>query len=134
MTDTSGEQEQPQEPAEPSGVGLTYSQTPQGVWDVERAQYELKAAAELHNRGLARQRQAHELEEARKDNQQRRRQEMLLFITIVSIIVVGLVVGFVVSTQAENDTTRTFGQGIVTLLLGTIAGGLAGYFTGRSGK
>ncbi len=59
---------------------------------------------------------------------------MILFIVVIGIIVAGLVYGAVTGIWGENDTIRTFGQGIVTLLLGTVAGGLAGFFRGQRGK
>lgn len=49
---------------------------------------------------------------------------------VVSLMVAGLVAGLLVATMAQNPETRRFGQAIVTLLLGAVAG----YFTGRAGK
>lgn len=119
---------------EPSSGGLTYSQSPQGAWDVHQAEFTLKADAVHHRQVIDSEKHTHNIDEARKDNNQRRRQDMILFIVVIGIIVAGLVYGAVTGIWGENDTIRTFGQGIVTLLLGTVAGGLAGFFRGQRGK
>ena len=45
-------------------------------------------------------------------------------------MVAGLITGLVMATLAQNAETRRLGQGIVTSLLGAVAG----YFTGRAGR
>ncbi len=52
----------------------------------------------------------------------------------VGVGVVGLALGSYVGTNAENAETRRWSQGLVTLLIGGIVGGLAGYFTGKVGR
>jgi len=110
--------------------------TTEGVqtFSIERQQLALKAEDAAHKRRLAEKRIQHELDEATKENDQRRLREMIGFRVVVGTVVLGLVVGFSVDVEADNADTRRFAQGLVTLLFGGIVGGLAGYFTGRVGK
>lgn len=72
----------------------------------------------------------HKREETTRDNEQRRN----IVYAVVLVVIAGLVVGSLVGTMAENDTTRTWAQGIVTLLLGGLLGAVGGYFTAKAGK
>ncbi len=70
----------------------------------------------------------HQQTEVVKDNAQRR-----TIVNAVGIILIGmLALSFVVAIWAENDGTRDWAQSLVTVILGGIVGGMAGYLTGRS--
>ncbi len=134
MTGASGSQDQPHEPDEPIGAGLTYSQNPSGVWDVERAEHDRKVAAEQHRRGLVVERQVHELEQARKDNDQRRKQQMALFVVGIGVTVLMLGVALGSIFFVEDEGTKEWARSIATLIVGGMVGGVIGYVTGKPGK
>ena len=104
------------------------------TFSAERGRHELKVAAEEHNRQMERLRTEQELAETREDNAQRRLREKIGFFVVVGIAVLGLGIGFAVAVESQNDDTRRWAQGLVTLLFGGIVGGLAGYFTGKVGR
>jgi len=104
------------------------------TFSLERGEHELKVQTQAHKREMERERLQLEREETRKDNDQRRSQLTTLFVVVIAIIVVGLVAGLLIGTLAFDEDTRRFGQGLVTLLLGGVAGALAGYVSGRSGR
>lgn len=68
----------------------------------------------------------HRLEEERKDNAQRRRivNAVGIFLLVVAIVALAISIG------SENDATREWAQGIVTILIG----GFVGFVTGRAIK
>lgn len=99
-----------------------------------RGRHELKVVETAHRQRVEQQRTEHELNEATKDNDARRRREQAGFFVVVSLAVVGLMAGFVVGVTSDDEVTQRWAQGLVTLLFGAIAGGLVGYFTGRVGK
>lgn len=72
----------------------------------------------------------HQRQEATRDNFQRR---VLIYI-VVGVVIAGIVAAALVGTNAGNDDTRRWAQGIVTLLLGGLLGAVGGYFSAKSGK
>ena len=70
--------------------------------------------------------QEHRHEEARKDNAQRR----LITNAVSAFLAAATVAAFVIAIGADNDGTRGWGQGLVTLLIG----GFVGFVTGRAAK
>lgn len=130
MTEAADEQAQPQESDEPSVTGLTYRQVTPGVWDVTQAEFERKVDADRHRRGLAGERQTHELEEARKDNDQRRREQDISFRLGIVAIVVVLGVALTSIFVVDNEQTKEWARSMTTLIVGA----LAGYFTGKTRK
>ncbi len=96
----------------------------------ERSQHELKLAKhEL----TAEETRSH-LEESRLDNASRRKREQIGFYTVLSVVVVGLATSGIIGVAAKNSNTRDWAQGVFTLILGTLLGALAGYFTGKGSK
>ena len=89
------------------------------TFSIEQSKQEVKAADAAHRR-----------EEQRKDNELRRHREKVLFYVVVAVMAIGLVAGFLVGTFADNADTRRFGQGLVVIIFGAVAG----YFTGRAAK
>lgn len=102
----------------------------QQSFSLERGEHELRSATAERKYQLDRLRTESQIEEERKENERRRERERVLFYVVISLMVGGLVVGFLMATRAQDADTRRFGQGIVTLILGAVAG----YFTGRAGK
>ena len=96
--------------------------------------HELKAEAAAHKRRLDLMRLEHAQAQDAQERRDRRRREMIGFYVVVGIALLGLTVGFAVAVEADNEDTRRWAQGLVTLLFGGIVGDLAGYFTGRVGK
>ncbi|MBA3643142.1 MAG: hypothetical protein H0W59_03630 [Chloroflexia bacterium] len=94
------------------------------------AELDLKSVTAEREHQLKRFRVESQIEEERKENERRRARERVLFYVVVFLMVAGLIVGVLLATSAQNAETRRFGQGIVTLILGAVAG----YFTGRAGK
>ena len=95
---------------------------------LEREEHQLKAASEAHKREMQRQRLDQELDEACKNSDLRRFQQRTLFVVVLFVVGLGLIFGSFIATLPDNGDTRRFGQAIVTLLLGAIAG----YLTGRN--
>ncbi len=85
----------------------------------EQAKHALETAESEHRRT-----------EERKDNELRRFILKSFFIFLLAALVVG--VG--ISVGSANADTRRWAQGIVTLLIGTIAGAVGGYFTGKTDR
>lgn len=112
-----------------SSAGLTYSQTTPGEWDVTRARHELKAATTAHAQQLEAEQARHDREEFRKDNDQRRQLQKVMFSVVVGTIVGMLIISLVTSLAADSNQTKEWARSIVSL----IVGGLAGYITGKSG-
>jgi len=77
---------------------------------------------------------AHRRDEQRKDNEARRLRELISFIVIMVIVAASWGIGFLMMVFAENDNRQAFGQDVFLLVLGSILGALAGYFTGKAGK
>jgi hypothetical protein len=103
-------------------------------FSILRGEFELKAETAAHKRQLERMRVEHELEQERKSNEDRRQRDKIIFFVVVFVVVAGLAVGFAVAVRSQNDDTRRGAQNIVTILFSAMAGGLAGYFTGKAGK
>lgn len=59
---------------------------------------------------------------------------MITFGVIMAVVVASWGTGFGMAFFAENDRRQSFGQDIMMLVLASLLGGVAGYFTGRSGK
>lgn len=114
--------------------GTTFTETPQGDWNVKRAQHELKAATEVHRQQQEALEAQHRREQEAKDNDQQRRQQNVIFWVVVGVVVGVLVVSLAVSLRAENDDTLAWSRSVVTLIVGGVVGGAAGYITGKSGK
>jgi hypothetical protein len=115
-------------------TALTFRQIPGGEWNPERARHERSAAAAEHRHQMELDEAEHRREEERKDNDDRRMRDRIAFGFLVGVLVVVLVLGLTVGTQANNVDTRAWGQSLVTLIVGGIVGGFAGYVTRRSGK
>ena len=123
--------------AEQTAITTTFSifaRTQEGEFSLERAKFEERALAAAHRRQLEAEEAQLRREETRKDNDLRRRRELIGFYVAVGASLVVLAISFVVAVAAENDGVRNWSQGIVTLVMGGIVGGLAGYLTGRSTK
>jgi hypothetical protein len=97
-------------------------------WSVEQGKHErelekLRQAAEAKRR---------ELDEIEKDNASRRQRENVGFYTVLGVVVSGLSVSLIIGVMSANGDTRSWAQGAFTLILGSLLGALAGYFTGKS--
>jgi hypothetical protein len=114
--------------------GLTFKENQQGDWTVERAKHELRAETTARKLELDAERLRHEIEEEKQDNAQRRHRDQFAFYVVVGVLVGILIVGIWIGIQADNSDTRAWGQSLVTLIVGGIVGGLAGYVTGKGGK
>lgn len=102
--------------------------------EIARDELELKAATAAHKRQVERLRVEQEINEAREEGVARRRREMVGFYVVVGVALAGLIVGSWVGVAAPDPETRRWAQSLVTLVLGGIVGGLAGYFSGRVGR
>lgn len=109
-----------------SPSAVSFSQTSEGgVWNLKQANHEFKVRIES-------QKTHHQLQQDAEDQRARRFREKWLFVVMLSIVVVLLGFGLSVGTSAENDTTRSWAQGLVSALVGVIGGALAGYAVGRN--
>jgi hypothetical protein len=92
---------------------------------------DLKSATAERKHELDRLRVEAKITEEKEENKRRRERERVLFYVVVGVMVAGLVAGFFTATVSSDPDIRRFGQAIVTLILGAVAG----YFTGsRVGK
>ena len=89
-------------------------------------------AERKHERELAR--EAHERDEERKDNEQRRHMQLVLFYVFVGVALVSLAFSAVVAVMADNADTRRWAQGLLITLFGTFAGTVGGYYSGRRSR
>lgn len=109
-----------------SPSAVSFSQTSEGgVWNLKQASHDFKVRIES-------QRTLHELQQDADDQAARRFREKWLFVVMLSIVVVLLGFGLSVGTFAENSTTRSWAQGVVSALVGVIGGALAGYAVGKN--
>lgn len=95
----------------------------------EQIDAQIKAIVATEKQHRETERHHHQLTEEQKDNELRR----LALKVLMGVVVLCLITSFVVAIKTQNDTTRLWAQGIVTLILGGIVGGVTGYF-GRGGK
>ncbi len=94
----------------------------------ERSEHERRVQSAERKFELDRLKLEHLQAQERLHSASQRQREMMGFYVVVGVVVVGLALG---PTLAR---TRRWAQGLVTLLIGGIVGGLAGYFTGKVGK
>jgi hypothetical protein len=113
---------------------LTFSETRPGVWDVKRAQHELKVATTVHQQQLEAEQARHQLEHEAKDWDQRRRQQNTVFWLVTIALAAALVLSWVLILVSDDQNTRAQAWSIVTLVVGGLLGGVTGYITGKSGK
>lgn len=94
------------------------------------AKHELNLAKQQ----LTAEEQRHRLDEIAKDNASRRQRENVGFFAILGIVIVGLLASGTIGVSSANAATRDWAQDAFVLILGSVLGALAGYFTGKSGK
>lgn len=120
-----------------AGIAGTFEESQsegQQVFSVDRGKHELKVVTEERKYLLERLRTEAEIDEDRKDNDQRRCLRKVSFVFVIGVGTAALVAGFAVVAFADNDDTRRWAQSLVTLLVGAVAGGFAGYVTGKGDK
>lgn len=100
----------------------------------EQSEHERRVQSAERKFELDRLKLEHQQEQERLHSASQRHREVIGFYVVVGVVVIGLAVGSYVGTNAENAETRNWAQGMVTLLIGGIVGGLAGYTTGKVGK
>jgi hypothetical protein len=99
-------------------------------FSIEQARHELKLAAHR----LTAEEKRRQLDEIEKDNASRRRRENVGSYTILGVVVGGLLSSGAVGVASSNGATRDWAQGAFVLILGSLLGALAGYFTGKSSR
>jgi predicted benzoate:H+ symporter BenE len=109
--------------------GLTIVQR-QDRFSARRGEHEIALARTTAEMQRAAEDARHQRQEAARDNTQRR----ILIYIVVGVVIAGLVAATLVGTWADNDDTRRWAQGIVTLLLGGLLGAVGGYFSAKPGK
>jgi cation transport ATPase len=102
----------------------------QQAFSLEQAQHQLKADKAASDQRIKEQQTTHDLAEEKKDNDLKR----LTFRIVLGVFIGVLVVSFIAAVWSDNASTRSWAQGIVTTIMGAIAGGVVGYFTGKHGK
>jgi hypothetical protein len=113
---------------------LTWSQTQTGEWNLERAQHELKADTQAHRQREAAEEARFRREEATKDNDQRRWQQRLLFSVVIGGIAIGSMFTMAVIALADDTESVARAWSLLSLIMGGLIGGVAGYFTGKGGR
>ena len=99
-----------------------------------RAQGRQYFSAQRAAHELETERTRHHLTEEVKENQHRRDLERKAFWFILLVLSAALVAGFRVAVEADNASTRIWGQGLWTLIVGGLVGAAGGYATGKRGK
>ncbi len=107
-------------------AGITYSQSSPGVWDLKRAQHELRLTKTLHDQKIGADKAAADLMQSGKDKQDRRERAMILFWSMIVGLGVFLVAGFALAIFTNDSGNREFGRGILL----TIVSGVVGYVIG----
>ena len=109
---------------------ITESET-QGsqTWSIERSKLELKAQADERKHEIEKDRVNHQLAETTKDNNLRR----ICIGGIVVMILLVLAVSTVMVIVEPADSKNQWAQSVVTTVLGSLLGAIAGYFAGRRG-
>jgi uncharacterized membrane protein YraQ (UPF0718 family) len=95
----------------------------------EQSEFELKAETEAHKRAMELAEHQLKLEERRKDNDLRR----FCFKLVLFLLIGVLVTAALVAVFNSDADTRKWAQGIVTVLVSSLLGGIVGYFTGKAG-
>jgi hypothetical protein len=96
----------------------------------EQREHELKASSQAHRQQRELQRLESELSEAAKNKTFGRWLLGLAFGAGLLIVIGGIGVGFAMAVWANDPGTRDFGEQMALLLVGTVAGGWAGFFAG----
>lgn len=102
-----------------------------GEQSIAYADHQIRVDTAAHKRQIEKQKLDHQLAQESKDNDFRRRREMITFYVVVVGLALLLFGSFFVAATATDPTRQTWAQGIATAVAGAIGGAFAGYAAGK---